>query len=701
MPPAPPPPNEARRVAALRQASILDTPPEAVYDALVDVVVATHSVPIAALVLVDSARAWCKSQRGLDVPLQECPRDKAFAAQVVSCGHSLSCMNAAEDPRSQEQPLVAGEPHGRFIAGAPIFMPGTDLCLGALCIMDLMPRALGGDHMEMLELQARLAGELIQRQAAAGENQGALLRAVNKLGRAIDEPLQGASKVVTQAADKAEPSLELQSAQSLLDTAARMVDRLLTFCTLQHGPMELVEREFSVRQCVEAVIGRFAVKAQAKQLAFGYMMDEDIEAKGDVDRIQQALHNVVGNAVRHTACGHVRVTVLAEDFPMLPGFLRLRFEVADSGDGMPQHIAAAAATSFAACRALGLEGGGLGLAITQALCEAMAGHLEVEVRPGRGTTCTLTITIPAKRVPPPTTLSHKRVLVVDPSGPEVAFLESHCMQLGLQVSHAPSLLAAEPTLQHSPPQYDAVLCTARALEGSTAPPGAVPVPWLVVGDGPAGADALPSWVRPFCTLPLPLLQTQLRDSLASLWPALAGAAGAAGKAEAAPLNVVVVEEDKLSRQVLVGLLKRLGCSVHAQHSSFHATRAAAARSYDVVFLQVHSSMDGLDAAQRILQQQPGAFIVGITSRPVEEVRGLCLGCGLQDVLAKPIRYEALAQVLKKYRANVSKDKDTPRRALPPRPPSWGNFHCHTEPVGGDEYSEATWSRHTEPARPTN
>eukprot|EP00668_Euglena_longa_P001594 GGOE01001882.1.p1 GENE.GGOE01001882.1~~GGOE01001882.1.p1 ORF type:complete len:834 (-),score=193.13 GGOE01001882.1:240-2705(-) len=694
MPPASPPPNESRRLAALRQTGILDTPPEALYDTLVDVVMATHSVPIAMIAFVDGTRTWCKSFRGL--PAQECPRSQSFAAHVVSNGHSLTSLNAEEDPRFQDLPLVVGEPHVQFFAGAPIFMPGTDLCLGALCIVDPARRTPSNDCIEVLELQAQLTGQLLQQQVAAGETHGSLLRAVTKLGRAIDEPLQGAMKAISQAVDKPVISPELPSAQALLDTASQMLDHLLAFCTLQQGPLELAEDEFSLRQCVEAVMGKVAPEAQAKQLAFGYTMVEDIEAKGDVARIQQVLQNVVGNAVHYTSSGHVRLSVSAEDFLMLPGYLRLHFEVTDTGAGMPPQTLASATTPLATrCSHGQLESVGMGLAITQALCEAMAGHLEVDSRPGRGTICHLSITIPATRVPSPGTLSQKRVLVIDPSGPETAFLEWHCVQLGLQVSQVASVLDAEPTLRQTPPLYDAVLCTSEALESSTAPPGAVPVPWLVVCEGCEVLSC--SWIRPFCTLQQPLLQSHLRDSLSSLWPVHAGAAVVTGKAEGQPLNIVVVEDDKLSRQVLVGLLKRLGCSVHAQHSSFRATRAATLKSYDIVFLQVRGpSLEGVDVAQRILQQQPGAFIVGIADSSVENVREVCAEYGLQDMLVKPIRYDVLAQVIKRYRATTG-SKDTPRRMRPPRPPSLS--HCSSESPAVDEFSEATWCRHTEPVRP--
>src|SRR5690554_5507814 len=114
----PKPENEQERINALRNSKLLDTDKEAVFDNLTSLVKQSFNVPIAAISLVDEARQWFKSIQGLDV--HETNREISFCAHVVSLGEPLVIINAQDDERFHDNPLVINDPHIVFYAGVPV-----------------------------------------------------------------------------------------------------------------------------------------------------------------------------------------------------------------------------------------------------------------------------------------------------------------------------------------------------------------------------------------------------------------------------------------------------------------------------------------------------------------------------------------------------------------------------------------------------
>jgi PAS domain S-box-containing protein len=144
------PADEAGRIAALRALDILDSQPEAIFDALTKLAALTFAAPVALITLVDVDRQWFKSCVGTDIC--ETPRDVAFCNYTIRSPQVLVVPDAREDPRFRENPLVTGEPHIRFYAGAPLTGPDGHR-LGSLCIIDFAPRAEFSAH-ECAQLEA-------------------------------------------------------------------------------------------------------------------------------------------------------------------------------------------------------------------------------------------------------------------------------------------------------------------------------------------------------------------------------------------------------------------------------------------------------------------------------------------------------------------------------------------------------------------
>lgn len=155
--------GEMRRLAALRELAILDTPPEERFDRLTRIARAAFGMPIALVSLVDGDRQWFKSCVGLDV--NETSRDMAFCAHVVQSSEELVVPDTLLDDRFADNPLVLHAPRLRFYAGAPLLLGDGD-CIGTLCIADTRPRDFPEARMATLRDLRDLAMDELRRRPA-------------------------------------------------------------------------------------------------------------------------------------------------------------------------------------------------------------------------------------------------------------------------------------------------------------------------------------------------------------------------------------------------------------------------------------------------------------------------------------------------------------------------------------------------------
>jgi serine/threonine protein kinase len=147
------PPNEAERLEALRQYRILDTDPEQAFDDLTFLASHVCGTPIALITLVDADRQWFKSKVGLS--LQETARNISFCTHTIMQTDVLMVPDAQQDERFTGSALVCADPHVRFYAGIPLITPEGH-ALGAMCVMDRVPRQLSPDQVSALAALSRL-----------------------------------------------------------------------------------------------------------------------------------------------------------------------------------------------------------------------------------------------------------------------------------------------------------------------------------------------------------------------------------------------------------------------------------------------------------------------------------------------------------------------------------------------------------------
>jgi PAS domain S-box-containing protein len=212
----------------------------------------------------------------------------------------------------------------------------------------------------------------------------------------------------------------LASAESLLT----VVNDVLDFSKLEAGRMSLNPAPVALADVVRGVVAILEVGARSKGLRLSATIDDPVPPyiQADAGRLRQILLNLVGNAIKFTERGQVRIAVGVADGP--DGHQQLRFAVRDSGIGIAPEDQPRLFRTFeqvdnsSTRRAAGT---GLGLAISQQLAQLMGGGISVESVPGEGSTFTLAVpcetadAVPLSSVPlsPTRRFRGARVLLVD------------------------------------------------------------------------------------------------------------------------------------------------------------------------------------------------------------------------------------------------------------------------------------------------
>ena len=168
----PTPLPETARLAALSYYQILDTPPEAEFDDITSLAAQICDTPIALIGFIDHNRQWFKSRVGLD--FAEIPRDIAICDHAIRQGGLVVTPDATQDARFRDNPLVTGEQHLRFYAGAPL-ISRERMPLGMLCVMDRHPRQIDDGQKRALQQLARQTMSMLElralRQIHVGANE--------------------------------------------------------------------------------------------------------------------------------------------------------------------------------------------------------------------------------------------------------------------------------------------------------------------------------------------------------------------------------------------------------------------------------------------------------------------------------------------------------------------------------------------------
>ncbi len=185
----------------------------------------------------------------------------------------------------------------------------------------------------------------------------------------------------------------------------QLIDDILDFSRIETGKLELESQEFDLRKLVGETALLFAESVQQKGLKFTLRLDPALptKARGDPNRLQQILNNLISNAVKFTEQGVVTLEANVVDDPTADDAkLSVCFAVRDTGVGIAPEMqerifAAFTQADGSATRRYG--GAGLGLTIAYQLVKMMGGNIRVDSEPGRGSQFSFSIRMELLEIP--------------------------------------------------------------------------------------------------------------------------------------------------------------------------------------------------------------------------------------------------------------------------------------------------------------
>jgi len=219
-----------------------------------------------------------------------------------------------------------------------------------------------------------------------------------------------------------------------------LVDRTLDLARIEAGRLDLTLGPVDLRRLVEGVVDLLAPSARAKGLELAASIGASVPpiVRADAVRLRQALVNLAGNAVKFTGRGGACVAVERGEGDLL------RFAVIDTGPGVPPDRREAIFEPFErgdGADARGVEGAGLGLAISRRLVRLMGGTLTLEDNPGGGSIFSFTMSAPAcdepahggeAVAPTPRPRPRRRALVAEDCDVNALIAETALRRLGFE-----------------------------------------------------------------------------------------------------------------------------------------------------------------------------------------------------------------------------------------------------------------------------
>jgi len=452
-----------------------------------------------------------------------------------------------------------------------------------------------------------------------------------------------------------------QSGESLL----HLIEEILDFSKIESGTVTLEEDDVELRPLIDGVVELLAMRAHAKGIEIVSFIQPGMPdaIRSDGLRLRQILTNLLGNAVKFTDKGGVRVSVQAAEEQ---GRKWMRLEVRDTGVGVPPQKRDEIFKEFMqadSSHARKFGGTGLGLAITKKLINAMGGDIGVDGAPGGGSLFWCKLPLIALRegdAAEPTILDGMRVAIVTRNSVLRDGLMAQMRAAGGEIVS----LSTNPGMLEEP-EADALLIDAGT--GNTPDLPAYPderIRTIVLL--PPGARAhLPELKAMGFSgyMMKPIRQASLFARLRAQDATDAGAHGELDKplviAKIAPAvqpqrigrKILLIEDNPINAMLSRELLRRRGFDVKDVISGEAALALLVLERFDVILTDLH--MPGLDGFEttRLLREQEMAEgrertpVVALTADANQGIREACQEAGMDGFLTKPIDPAELDSVL--------------------------------------------------------
>lgn len=463
--------------------------------------------------------------------------------------------------------------------------------------------------------------------------------------------------------------LARKSAEGLLG----LIDNILDFSKNDSGLIDTAADEIIFRDLLEETVNLIGTQALSKGVDIGYFLAPEVPGVLHIDapKIKQVLINLLGNAVKFTEVGEVFLRVsLAAD-----GSGQLRFEVSDTGIGIDAEHRERIFEPFTqvdASPSKRYQGTGLGLTISRQLVEIMGGSLGLDSKTGQGSTFWFQVPF---RAPP-----HARALDSLSSAPG----PTHQAICALASDHLYAFISDTLRRQHMDCTRAVDVQTIHTALGSAQ---GREVRLILVDDilyfshrdefdrlaaretlricvllNPFGplkvtTDSVLTLEKPLLFAPLAKLAANLSAPQA-LEPEQAPAPRLSGPS---PLRVLVAEDNPVNRQVAAEMLARLGVEADLADQGEQALNMATRTNYDLILMDCNMPvLDGYEATRRIraLEGDRNTPIIAMTAATSEDERQRALDAGFTGFLHKPVRLDALSELIGQRVSAAHADTET-------------------------------------------
>ena len=457
-----------------------------------------------------------------------------------------------------------------------------------------------------------------------------------------------------------------------------LINDVLDMSRIESGKIHLEEVEVNLSDVLHDLKTIVSGQIYAKQLEL-YMdamdvTDEDVYC--DKTRLNQILLNLLSNAIKFTPAGgtvSVRVRQLAGK---VRGCGQYEFRIKDNGIGMSQEFAQKIFEPFERERTStvsGIQGTGLGMAITKNIVDMMGGTIEVQTAQGKGTEFTVCVPMRAQTEQRPvekiTELEGLKALVVDDDFNTCDSVTKMLVKVGMRaewtLSGKEAVLRARQSIEMSDvyhayiidwrlPDMNGIEVTRqiRSLHDDTPIIILTAYDWsdIEVEAKAAGVTAFcakPMFMSDLCETLMSALGQKPADAVQRLLPEK--------NADFKGKHILLVEDNELNREIAQEILREYGFLVDSAENGAVAVEkvsTAAPGSYDLVLMDVQMPiMDGYTATRKIRALDDPARaklpILAMTANAFDEDRRNALESGMNGFLSKPIVIDDLVQELRK------------------------------------------------------
>ncbi|KAF2401591.1 hypothetical protein EJ06DRAFT_474895 [Trichodelitschia bisporula] len=451
---------------------------------------------------------------------------------------------------------------------------------------------------------------------------------------------------------------------NLANQLLTIIDDILDISKIEANRMVMEEIAFSLRGTVFNALKSLTTRANDRNLNLAYQVDQWVPdyVVGDSFRLRQIILNLVGNAIKFTEHGEVKVRIgMIDDAKCRPDEYMIKLSVSDTGIGIKAEKLNLIFDTFqqadgSMTRRFG--GTGLGLSISRRLVNLMGGEMWVESEYGVGSTFHFTCKVRradpdlSAIVPQLAPYKSRPVLFIDRGRTNCSDeIVSHLKALDL-LPHV--IKPDEPIPMPEAGQrqaYDCIIVdcneTAQRLrdyEKFKYTPLVMMTPNITVSFKNALEDGISSYMT------TPCLAIDLGNAMI---PALEGRAAPVVSKNSKSLNILLVEDNAVNQRFAVKILEKYHHKVTVANNGLEALEAIKQRRFDVILMDVQMPvMGGFEATGKIREWErenglPRSPVIALTAHAMVGDREKCLRAQMDEYLSKPLKQNQLIQTILK------------------------------------------------------